>query len=303
MKTSLHEKIRYMLNSGYNAEMAVYKLLSHQLMDKAINEERSGVDETSSCGNSPLIVSLTTYGKRLRDVATTVESIMQGSLKPSAILLHISDELHDMPLPIVLQRQQQRGLQVVYCHDIGPFTKLVPALRSFPDATIITIDDDALYAPDLVENLVALHRQYPTDIIANRVHLITLDAKGRPKKYRQWQRNANPEEPSPRVFLTGFGGVLYPPHCLPPETLDEAVFTRLCPRADDVWFYAMALLHGTPIRKGFTHSPIGEDLIINRNVQLTALRRLNNHSSQVNNDTQLEAVLTHFNLYDKLKAK
>ena len=42
-------------------------------------------------------------------------------------------------------------------------------------------------------------------------------------------------------------GVLYPPHTLYSDVSREDLFIRLAPDADDVWFWAMAVLNGTKI--------------------------------------------------------
>ena len=44
-------------------------------------------------------------------------------------------------------------------------------------------------------------------------------------------------------------GALYPPHCLSSEVTDAQLFQRICPTADDLWFYAMARRAGTLVMK------------------------------------------------------
>ena len=52
---------------------------------------------------------------------------------------------------------------------------------------------------------------------------------------------------SGRIIQTGVGGVLYPPGSLKKEMIDEALFTRLAPTADDIWFWAAAVANGRHI--------------------------------------------------------
>ena len=47
--------------------------------------------------------------------------------------------------------------------------------------------------------------------------------------------------------LTGVGGVLYPPHILNQEVLDEEKCRELAPTNDDIWFWLMAVLNGAKI--------------------------------------------------------
>ena len=48
--------------------------------------------------------------------------------------------------------------------------------------------------------------------------------------------------------MTGVGGVLYPPNCFTSEAIREDIFLKCCPNADDIWFWAMALVRGRKIR-------------------------------------------------------
>jgi len=45
--------------------------------------------------------------------------------------------------------------------------------------------------------------------------------------------------------------------------LNREVFTSICPTADDVWFNAMAIKKGTPIRKVVTRNTAGNDYLSN----------------------------------------
>lgn len=105
---------------------------------------------------------------------------------------------------------------------------------------------------------------------------------------------------SERNFITGVGGVIYPPNSLAPEVLDEEIFSSICPTADDVWFTAMAKKNGTPIKKVDTRSPSGEDYVINSDVQDMGLHRINTGGTG-RNDEQIKAVYEKYGIYKLLK--
>lgn len=258
-----------------------------------------GISDEKYCEHE-VIVSLTTFGKRLYDVATTIESIMQGSMLPNRIVLWLGEEHKDEELPLSLQLQQKRGLQVEYCKDIRSYTKLIPSLKKYPEAVIITIDDDLVYERDLIENLFRTYKQNPECICANRIHEIVLGKNGKPIEYLKWRWGANPVTASPLNFLTGVGGVLYPPHCLNEEVFNEKVFLDICKYADDIWFYSMALKKGTPIIKSFTHRSDGVDFFVNPGVQDVRLSLVNVRTKHLNN-VQLENVFERYQLYDLLQ--
>ena len=295
----LKEFLNYRNYIQQSGKQIQYSLQHDKLIEKALNSHEKGISTDLYCKNE-IIVSLTTYGKRLYDVATTIESIMQGSLKPNRIVLWLGDEMRAIRLPITLLNQQKRGLEINYCKDIRSYKKLIPTLKKYPEATIITIDDDVLYHYDLVEKMVNEHQRYPNHIIANRIHKIKLNNKGKPLKYMDWKFNDNPTDDSPLNFWTGVGGVLYPPQSLHPEVLNESVFMDICKYADDIWFYAMARKAGTKARKCYTHNDRGEDYLINLGVQDVGLFNINT-GIHGKNDVQLLAVFEKYNLFSTLK--
>ena len=280
-----------------------YQLRANYLVDRMLHDSESGVCSVRYA-KEEVIVSLTTYGKRLYNVALAIESIMQGSMKPNRIVLWLGYELKDTPLPVAVQRQQQRGLQVEFCKDIRSHTKLIPSLKAYPDAAIITVDDDCLYDYDVVERLVNMHNAYPADILSNWVMTVAQDKKGRPELQYKWQRYGKDIGASFLNRLMGVSGVLYPPHSLDPEVMNEEVFMDICKFADDIWFYAMALKAGTKIRKSPTHDARGMDYLDVVDMQETPLAQTNclQQGKMNGSDIQRIAVFDKYNLwgvYDK----
>lgn len=305
-KRQIFQRLQRIFHSGRNAYALHYAIKHDALIEKALNSSEMGVASERLCGHE-VVVSLTTYGRRLYDVAPTIESIMQGSLKPNRIVLWLGEDLRGTTLPVTLKKQQKRGLEICYCEDIRSYKKLVPTLGKCPEAVIITIDDDAIYWYDTVERLVNEHCRFPDSIIANRVHRVKLGKNGRPLGYMDWDLKANPGEDSALNFFTGVGGVLYPPHCLDPEVMNSDVFLDICKHADDIWFYAMALKAGTHVRKCPTHALDGRDFIMNYEVQDSALKLVNTNmgsgsqKGRCENDVQFEAVFERYALWDKLR--
>lgn len=267
------------------------------LTNQTLYSTDSGISSDRLC-NEDIIVSLTSYGERIFDVYLAIESIMQGSLKPNRIILCLSkDEFQGKSLPITLQKQIKRGLEIYYCKDTRSYKKLIYTLKENPNATIITIDDDAIYNFDFVENLIKSHKQNPSYIYANRVHLMKKNSNGNFKSYLDWEWCVSTDNSeSNNLFFTGVGGVLYPPHSLHEEVFNEDIFMKISPTADDVWFNAMAKLKGTKICKSYTHSQNGEDFIINENLQINSLTTINNAINHNQNDVQIKAVFEKYGL-------
>lgn len=300
----LINKIRKLLNyeiyldNLHNRILFDYK--AEQMTQFALKEKSNGI-EKKLYDNKEIIVSLTTFGKRLSEVYLPIESIMQGTLKPNRIILWISEENQNRPLPILLQNQINRGLEIKFCKDIRSYTKLIPTLKMYPESVIVTIDDDLIYNPNMLENLVMAYLDNPQFIHANRVHKIKLDKNNKPLPYLEWIWESKECGPSFLNFLTGVGGVLYPPHSLDPEVFNQDVFLDICKYADDVWFYAMAIKNGTKINKVLTRNSNSEEYIENPNVQDIGLIHQNLNNTKINNDLQIKNVFEKYNLYNRLK--
>lgn len=296
-----YNKCKNALSFGLHAERTIrslkFAMRYDAMIEKALHCSEKGISEEILC-EQEVIVSLTTYGKRLYDVSVTIESIMQGSMRPNRIILWLGEDMRDVILPITLQNQQKRGLEIMYCKDIRSYKKLIPTLQRYSQSIIITIDDDLIYPYSLVENMVNMHLKFPKHIIANRIHRIVLN-DNRPVSYMKWDFCVNPKDASYLYFFTGAGGVLYPPCSLHPEVLNEEVFVDICKFADDIWFFAMALKANTKIMKCYSYNLRDDDFLINENVQDVGLYNVNIGSSCAN-DVQFKAVFDKYNLWDKL---
>lgn len=273
-------------------ERQLFRLRSEMLKLVSLGAKEQGVSDKPLC-DKEVIVSLTTYDKRYYDVYLTIESIMQGTVKPNRIILWLADEMRDMPMPVSLKRQMERGLEIGYTKDIRSYKKLIPTLKEHQNSVIITIDDDVLYEYDLVENLVNAYNTDPHHVHGGRLKCFGLDKHSMPEDYRKWKEVCQVGLPSPRNMCIGVGGVLYPPHCFTDEVFNEAAFMALCPRADDIWFWCMANMNGYSSAKVFTHSRRGTDFLTNPDVQESSLTKTNVGGKSENN-LQLHAVIRHY---------
>ena len=271
----------------------------YAMQEKTLNCQKHGTTD-NKIGNEEIIVSLTTFGKRIYDVYLAIESIMQGTIKPNRIILWLSEkEFKGQQLPQTLILQQQRGLEIAYCEDIRSYKKLIPTLKAYAEASVITIDDDAIYEFDLVERMINAHIKNPKAVCSCRTHRITLNNEGRPNSYLDWEMCTSYTDTTPLNFPTTGGGTLYPPHSLLPEVLNQEIFTKICPTADDIWFHAMAVMNDTPILHVDTPKPEGYYISI-PSCNIEALCATNTDPDNCMNDVQLESVYNHYQLYSKL---
>lgn len=278
-------------------ENLCYELRRQSLTQSALTSSEPGVCDTRYLPGSDVVVSLTTYGKRLGDVYLPIEGVMGSGLKPNRIILWLAEDLRGVTLPHTLQRQMKRGLEVRFCRDIKSYKKLIPTMLECPLDHVVTLDDDIIYRFDVVENLVRACQRDDGFVYCTRAHRIRLNDKGIPLPYNSWDMVIDDDLVSPLTFPTGGGGTIYPPkERFDDELFNEEVFMDICRGADDVWFKAMELLSGIPVRKVVSQQ---DSLLFSEFNQETALRVANVELCQ--NDIYLKAVFSRYGLYEKLK--
>jgi hypothetical protein len=244
-----------------------------------------------------VLVSLTSYPARIGSAWITIESILRQTDPPDEVLLVLCrEEFPRGAIPKRLERMTRKGLRIMWVNEnTRSYKKLLPALREHPDAVIVTADDDTIYPKSWLDSLLEGHRDRPNEILGHRGTEI-LVTNGGLAPYSTWPR-ASARTPSNKVFLTGMGGILYPPASLPDVALDHGLALRLCPSTDDIWFKIMALLAGTAVGKlsrGDGDFPAG------RATQATALWHHN--VTHGRNDEQFARALDHFGLWSALTA-
>ncbi len=194
-----------------------------------------------------LTVSLTSYPPRFPTLALTLESLLAQSVAPDRIELWIADGDY-AAIPDSVARLQLFGITIRTCEDLRSYKKLIPALKLRSDALIVIADDDVYYPRDWLRTLTNAYRPGRREVICTRAHRIRVGADALPLPYAQWDFVVNAADPSPLLFPTGIGGVLYEPEIFHPDVTRSEIFAELCPVADDVWFYWMAACNGARFR-------------------------------------------------------
>jgi hypothetical protein len=199
-----------------------------------------------------VIVSLTSFPAAIRYAVQAVKSILEGTVLPDKVVLYLTfSQFGESGIPEELQELAKNNPVFEirnYDDDIRSYTKLVPALNDFPDAVIVTIDDDVRYDKNMLRVLLRLHDKFPDAILAHRAKKIKLNAPYRKwKKYRWYHFVFKRIHSSYRNLQTGVGGVLYPPHSLKKEMINPELFKAIAPTTDDIWFWAAAVANETKI--------------------------------------------------------
>ena len=214
---------------------------------------------TGEKNNPEIIVSLTSFPDRIHTVIKTIKTLLNQTKKPDKIILWLAPEQfpsREKDLPKELLDLQEYGLTIDWYKDIRSYKKIIPALKKYPDAIIITTDDDIYYAPDTLETLYNSYLEYPGEIHAHRCDWLSVNNTVTWAKTRELYKDLHRGEASFRQRLTGYGAVLYPPNSLYKDVTNEDIISKTIPTHDDIWLWAMAVLQGTKTRlvKGYSES-------------------------------------------------
>ena len=169
-----------------------------------------------------VIVTLTSWTKRIASSIGTIKSIMEGDMLPDLIVMNLSkSEFEGIPLPdeiLELEQSEERfKINWIDGPNTKTFKKLIPTLEMFPDDIVISIDDDIYYPKKFVSGLVKEFNNNPN-------HPITI-------AYNYHKG----------VLIPWGGGTLYKYEFLKryEKLLDEDVIQTY----EDDWFYAYMLLY------------------------------------------------------------
>lgn len=200
----------------------------------------------SLSNDDKIIVSLTSFPKRINKVWMVVETLFNQTHKPDKVILTLSElQFPDKKIPQKLLDQTKRGLEIIWTKDdIRSHKKYYYTMQKYPNSIVITADDDILYEESLIEKLIEFHQKYPNCVLCNSGALKI------GKNYFNWKRLFfQRTQPSFDVMQLGGTGTLYPPKSLYKDVFRKDIFLEICPLADDIWLNAMTVLNNTKIVK------------------------------------------------------
>ena len=168
------------------------------------------------CYNPKIIVSLTSFKKRLNTIDKVLNSILNGTLKPNKIVLTIyKKDILYISKKIKKYITQKKIILLIVDMDIKSHKKYFYVMQKYPYDIIITIDDDIIYEKNTIEILYKSYLKYPNEISAKRVHLIKYNKKNESMPYKSWLKEYKLLKiPSFNLMSTTGAGTLFPPNIL-----------------------------------------------------------------------------------------
>ena len=271
--TSLWQKVYCYLFFYFCNTLYTYYLKYSKKRSFEMNEEDPRV-----------IVSLTSYPRRISTIWITIETLFRQTVKPDMIILWLAEEqFPDKKIPASLENLERRGLTIRWCDDIMSHKKYFYVMQEYSEANIITADDDSFYPPFFVERLINLHKRFPDDVVC-------LTAQSMGSNYQcppsLWPGVSKEEITSSyKLSLNSGSGVLFPPKSISHKAFNKEAIQRICPYADDLWLTVMAHITGTKITK-YKYQPF--PVIIKDTMSESLCNTYNSPQSrsEINNDRQ-----------------
>ena len=264
-----------------------------------LNKEIKNFDELGTNQDDrkeSFIISLTSFPERMYDIHYCLYSLLNQEFKPDKLVLWLAEEEFpnkEEDIPKEVLNLKKNGLTIKWCNNIKSYKKLIPALKEYPNDVIITADDDIYYPKNWLKDLYEEHLEYPNCIIGKRCRRINLN-NGLYESYDQWKLLNNKTEPSYLNFSTNGGGSLFPPNALNKFILEEELFKKLCPSADDIWIWSMAILNKTKIKGSKKPMKNLKYINIAREIGLLNHKTLWETNKNGANDIQFNNIITHY---------
>ncbi|PZD78239.1 glycosyltransferase family 2 protein [Mesonia sp. K7] len=194
----------------------------------------------------PIVVSLTAIPSRFSTLHIVIKSVLAQNYPPKKIVLWLHESVKKN-IPKSLAKLEGEIFEIRYTSLDCPHNKLIHTLKLYPNFPVVTCDDDLIYRQNWLQDLYDTYLKYPDKIVAHRLRCIKTDEKGKAKPYKSW--NLNDDCSSERFLPIGAEGVLYPPNVFSNIVHDENLFLKLAPKADDLWFKAVAFAEGKKAMK------------------------------------------------------
>jgi hypothetical protein len=126
-------------------------------------------------GKPRVVASFTTMPSSYPKIGKMLQSLHAQTYKLDAIYLSLPWKSRRLGTDYPELPQEVKDLcTVVRCSDFGPITKILGGLlaEKDPDTVIITIDDDMVYPPTMVERLMKHHLSYPDSALGSSGMLV-----------------------------------------------------------------------------------------------------------------------------------
>lgn len=230
------------------------------------------------------IISMTSLPNRLEHIREVLESINNQTIGPQKTIMYICKDDFNNKIPPILTEMMEifPWFKVKLINEnYKVATKLLPALKDFPNDIIINLDDDIYYDNRLIERLLETYLSNTNSIVTVAARVVLFDSKN--GLVTRFKENGGTIKISDKSltgyqysFLSGHG-TLYPPHIFDnTNVMDFDMMCKMCPTDDELWFWANALIKG--VKTTIIGNYSEDEWTIYRYNYSSCLHRINNQS-------------------------
>lgn len=270
-----------------------------------------------------IIVNITSIYSRLDLCCATVWSLLCQKKLPDKIIIWLSHDSYmadkgvkDCPEWVGQLNKIHNIIFVNFTDNIGPYRKIIPALRQYPaDYVLIYADDDVVYGTSWLSELCKTYDKYNGEyVVASRVRLMKKNIFGQYRSYIDFPLCTESRLLSEDLLITGVGGCVLSSRHIDKLLIENDMFLSLAPKTDDIWLSKIILLSGSKVMANpdslaqiftiehdnealsslNTHysNPVRSFKLLNK-VKNKILRYLG--VSMTNNDISIKKINNHFN--------
>lgn len=185
------KNINYYKNLYYNEHKLYisnerYKMFGNKLtwyVDKKISDikliDLKILNQNIYCNNKKIIISLTTWKKRISNIPVVLDSILNQTHKPDKIIINLSKDefINESYIPInVLQFIHENNIEINWVDkNTKVYKKIIPTLLKYKHDLILSIDDDFIYPDNMIQDFYNTYLENPNrPISGNRTTLYSL---------------------------------------------------------------------------------------------------------------------------------
>lgn len=129
--------------------------------------------------NIPIIVSCTSWKKRIAYTPRLIKNMLLQTLLPTKIILNLSsnefvNKLEDLPEELVILSDIYKKIFEINWvkEDTGAYKKVIPTIQRYyyTDCYILGVDEDWEYSDDYIETMVKYANLYPTKVLSPGIY-------------------------------------------------------------------------------------------------------------------------------------
>ena len=243
---------------------------NNRILDSEIRRFKD-IGITNEKREKELIVSLTSFPQRMKDIKYALYSLLTQTLKPNKIILWLAESQFpngEKDIPQDVLNLKDNGLSIqFYREDIKSYKKLIPALEQYPNDIIVTADDDVFYLRDWLERLYNNYLKNRCIVCCRGYKMDTTKDNRINRDYFSFKYQTENGEKAKFILSLCGGGGLYQPNYFYKDILNKDLFMKLCPTSDDIWFSIQNVLQNNcTVVTGLPENPFGYKHFISTNL-------------------------------------